>query len=82
MADLSDKIAAALAAGDGPEALRLIDVSDEFRRERILSWYGLFFDLAMQLVQTRFYRGVLEATFGYLELDGEVLADLREEAAS
>lgn len=82
MADLSDKTAAALAAGDGPEALRLIDVSDEFRREHILAWYGLFFDLAMQLVQTRFYRGVLEATFGYLELDGEVLADLREEAAS
>ena len=77
MADMSEAIAAALEADDVAEALRLVDVSDDFRTNHILSWYPQFFDLAMKLVETRFYRGVLRATRGYLEFDGETLADLR-----
>ena len=29
------------------------------------------------MVETRFYRGVLRATFGFLELDGGTLAELK-----
>lgn len=82
MADLSDKIARALASGDAEEAARLVGVSDDFRANHILSWYDRFSALAGQLVQTRFYRGVLAATGGYLKLDGEVLGALREQVAS
>ena len=77
MADMSERMAAALAAGNAAEALRLIDVSEDFRANHILAWYPQFFDLATKLVETRFYRGVLRATYGYLELDGETLSELR-----
>ncbi len=79
MADLSDKMQAALAAGNKAEALRLAEVSDDFRVNHILSWYDKLYELALKIVDTRFYRGVLKATFGYLELDGETLADIKTE---
>ncbi|MBR2789183.1 MAG: molecular chaperone TorD family protein [Eggerthellaceae bacterium] len=75
MADTSERMAAAVAAGNVAEALRLIDVSEDFRANHILSWYPQFFDLAMKMVETRFYRGVLRATFGFLQLDGGTLAE-------
>ena len=77
MADTSERMAAAVAAGNTAEALRLIDVSEDFRANHILSWYPQFFDLAMKMVETRFYRGVLRSTFGFLELDGGTLAELK-----
>ena len=77
MADVSDKMATALAAGNAEEVLRLIDVSEDFRTNHILSWYPQFFDLAMKMVETRFYRGVLRATFGFLQMDGDTLAELK-----
>lgn len=77
MADMADKTAAALREGDDAEVLRLLEVADEFRSKHILSWYGLFRDLALQLVKTRFYRGVLRAAGGYLELDGDLTAEVR-----
>ena len=77
MADMSERMAAAVAAGNTVEALRLAEVSEDFRANHILSWYPEFFDLATKLVETRFYRGVLRAAFGFLQLDGETLAELR-----
>lgn len=81
MADMADAAASAVAADDLAEALRLIDVSEDFRMNHILSWYPQFFDLATKLVETRFYRGVLRATYGFLEMDGDTLAELRAELA-
>ncbi len=81
MADLSDKTAEAWTTGSRDEALRLIDASQEFLREDILSWYEPFYDLALKIVQTRFYRGVLKAAFGFLQLDNETLEDLRDALA-
>ncbi len=78
MADLSDKTADALAKGDRQEALRLVGVSREFLTGHILSWYGLFYDLAAKIVETRFYRGVLKATYGYLQSDGGTLDEIEK----
>ena len=77
MAVMSEKMAAAVEAGNMAEALRLAEVSDDFRANHILSWYPKFFDLAIHLVETRFYRGVLRATYGFLQLDGDTLAELK-----
>jgi TorA maturation chaperone TorD len=77
MADLSEKIAEALRNDDIKEARRLVEVSENFRTGHILSWYGKLFDLASQIVETRFYHGVLNATYGYLELDGDTLNDIK-----
>ena len=78
MADLSQRAAEALGSRDVDEALRLLDVSDDFRTNHILAWYPLFFELATKIVETRFYRGVLRATYGFLEFDGETIDELRE----
>ena len=82
MADLSQKMAAAVQAGDLNEALRLAGASDEFRTGHILTWYDKFYDLALRIIETRFYRGVLEAVYGYLSLDAELLADVRAALAA
>lgn len=78
MADMSDAMAAALAAGDTAEALRLADVSEDFRANHLLGWYPALYELALKIVETRFYRGVLKATYGYLELDGDTLAEMKQ----
>lgn len=78
MADLSQRAADALRAGDAKEARRLMAVSLDFRANHILTWYGQFFELAMKIVDTRFYRGVLEAAYGYLELDGDTIVEACE----
>lgn len=81
MADMSDKISAALRTGESEEALRLIDSSLDFLQNDILNWYKSFYELSLNLIETRFYRGVLKATFGYLLNDVVALQDLREEIA-
>lgn len=82
MADLSDKIGAAFTDDNSQEALRLIDSSLDFLHNDILNWYKPFYELSLNLIETRFYRGVLKATFGYLLNDVVVLQDLREALAS
>ena len=57
---LSDRIIAALEAGDDAEALRQVRVSRAFLADHILSWFDTFQDLALLLLETRFYRGVLK----------------------
>lgn len=77
MADLSEKAVQAYTSDDFTETLRLIDVSQTFLKENILNWYGDFCELALKILDTRFYRGVVKATYGYLKLDETTLADLR-----
>ncbi len=77
MADLSDKARDAVEAKDFAEALRLMDASGDFLENHILSWYGSFYDLATKIIDTRFYRGVLKATYGYLEADETTIGELR-----
>ncbi len=78
MADLSRKAAHAYSKGEGEEVLRLMDVSRAFLQNNILSWYGAFYELALNIIETRFYRGVLEATYGYLRLDDDAIGDLMD----
>ncbi|MDR0513800.1 MAG: molecular chaperone TorD family protein [Coriobacteriaceae bacterium] len=79
LAVLSDRATAALEAGDTEEAHRILDLSADFINGHILTWIGLLADRAAQILRTRFYRGLLAATQGYLELDLETIADVKEE---
>ncbi|MDR1713717.1 MAG: molecular chaperone TorD family protein [Coriobacteriales bacterium] len=81
LAILSDRAATALADGDKAAAVRDLELSRDFINEHILTWYGLLAERAAQLLQTRFYRGLLKATQGYLDLDQETIADLLAELA-
>lgn len=79
MALLSRRAEMALAEGNKDNALHDLQVSKDFLKQHIASWYDEFCDLAMNLIKTRFYRGVLKITRGYIAFDQEVLRDLIEE---
>ena len=59
--------------------MRLIDVSRQFVEEHVLTWFPQLQELAMAMLGTRFYKGVLKITRGYLELDLRTLDDLKAE---
>ena len=67
------KVVAALEAGDDAEALRQVRVSRAFLADHILSWFDTFQDLALLLLETRFYRGILKISKGFFLEDAELL---------
>lgn len=76
---LSTEIAAHLRAGEVEAAVEKIDVSHQFIEEHILTWFPQLMELALLMLKTRFYRGVLKITQGYLQLDLQTLDDLKAE---
>lgn len=76
---LSGRIADALAAGDDAGALAQVRVSRAFLADHILSWFDTFQDLALLLLQTRFYRGVLKVSKGFFLEDAELLDSMAVE---
>lgn len=76
---LSERIAAALEAGDDGEALRQVRVSRAFLADHILSWFDTFQELALLLLETRFYRGVLKISKGFFLEDAELLDSMAVE---
>lgn len=79
LAVLSDRIAEALAAGDDAEALRQVEVSRAFLADHILSWFDTFQGVALYLIQTRFYRGILKISKGFFLEDAELLDSIAVE---
>jgi TorA maturation chaperone TorD len=75
---LSNRAIAALNAGDLKEVIRLLKLSKGFINQNILTWFDQLADLVNQIITTRFYRGVLKITKGYLLLDNQTLDDLIE----
>lgn len=79
MAVLADRAGLALAQGDSAEALRNLVLSHRFLEEHLLSWFDTFRTRALDILTTRFYRGVLRVTGAFLQLDAEVLDDMISE---
>lgn len=76
---LSERIAAVLEAGGDAEALAQVRVSRAFLADHILSWFDTFQDLALLLLQTRFYRGILKISKGFFLEDAELLDSMAVE---
>ncbi len=76
---LSDRIAAALEAGDDAGALEQVQASRAFLADHILSWFDTFQDLALLLLETRFYRGILKISKGFFAEDAELLQSMAVE---
>lgn len=73
---LSRRVSRTLDAGEYGKALKDLEVSRVFLDTHILSWFDDFVAIANLILKTRFYRGVLKITKGYLELDGQTMLDL------
>ena len=76
---LSERIAAVLEAGGDAEALAQVRVSRASLADHILSWFDTFQDLALLLLQTRFYRGILKISKGFFLEDAELLDSMAVE---
>lgn len=76
---ISGRIAEALRAGDDAEALRQVNVSRAFLADHILSWFDTFQDLALLLLQTRFYRGILKVSKAFFLEDAALLDSMAVE---
>ena len=79
LAVMSDRAAEALSEGRISEACESLEESRDFINKLILSWYDRFMDIALKLIEVRFYRGVLKVTKGYLLMDLETIDDMLEE---
>ena len=62
-----------------PSALAQVRVSRAFLADHILSWFDTFQDLALLLLQTRFYRGILKISKGFFLEDAELLDSMAVE---
>jgi TorA maturation chaperone TorD len=76
---LSERSAQALGDADLQAAVSNLELSRDFINQQILTWFKQFSDLANLLIETRFYRGVLKITEGYLLLDLNTIDDMIEE---
>lgn len=74
LAIINERAADALRKGDA--AAELLRVEAAFIEECVLDWFPRFYALALKLVGTRFYRGVLRMTKGFLLDEREVIEDL------
>jgi len=76
MAIMSGRAIDLLQGGQTDEAIKNLELQKTFLQDHILSWFKQFADRATLVLKTRFYRGVLKITEGYLALDFETLEDL------
>ena len=76
LAILSERAFAAFQSDDLDEFRRNLKLSRDFTHNHILSWFGLLAKRAYKILKTRFYRGVIKATEGYLRLDLQIIDEL------
>lgn len=81
LAVLCDRCAKAVEAGDRDEALRVLGVQKAFLEEHVLAWFPRFHNLTTKLLETRFYRGVLNVSRGFLESEPESIDGLAQAVA-
>jgi TorA maturation chaperone TorD len=79
LAVMSERSAQALQKGLVEDARECLMQSRDFIDQHILNWFGELSDIANKLINTRFYRGVLRVTEGYLRMDLETIHDMLEE---
>lgn len=76
LAVLSERAQVNFMDHDIDRTIHYLTVSKSFIEENVLTWFAAFVDRAARILKTRFYKGLLKATQGYLDLDLDVLRDL------
>lgn len=70
---LSERASENIAQANTTEALEDLQAARSFIEEQIISWFPTLSKRAEQFMTTKFYKGVLKMTQGYLEDDLETL---------
>lgn len=76
LAILCERSISALEQGDTTEALRLLEVQRSFVTNHINRWFGRFHNLTTKFIETRFYRGILNITQGFLESEPDAIDEI------
>jgi TorA maturation chaperone TorD len=76
MAVLCDRAQSALEISDYDACLENLRTQKKFCELHILSWFNRFYALSSLMIKTRFYRGVLKITRGFLESELEAIEGL------
>lgn len=79
---LSERAAQNLRDGAFDTALQQVNMSTAFIRDHILSWFDDFEGVASKLIATRFYRGILKITRGFLLFDVDLLTEIESTLAT
>lgn len=77
---LSGRMENGVRCGAWEEVLNWAETSARFVDDHVLSWFDDFEDVALRLVRTRFYRGFIGITEGFLRFDRELLDDVADVA--
>lgn len=75
LAIMSQRAADMVRGGNRAGSVDALMLSKEFLEKHILTWFDAFQDLALLILKTRFYRGVLKVTKGFMIFDVELLDD-------
>lgn len=75
MAHLSQEALEAFQSGE--DGMHLIDGTEQFLHEHLEQWVSEFCDDVEEGAQTDFFLGLAKVTRGWLEVDAEILAELR-----
>lgn len=81
MAILCERTLAALERGDGTEARRVLAAQRSFVTEHINRWFTRFHHLTTRFIETRFYRGVLNVTQGFLDEEPGLIDEIADAIA-
>ena len=73
MALLSARASEQLAKGNAEDALVDLKTARQFLKVQIISWFPAFSERAEIFMTTKFYKGILKMTYGYLMDDEDVL---------
>lgn len=77
LAMMCTRAAQVLKDGEANEAIRNLGVQTEFLRNHLLAWFPQMKAIALHLVKTPFYSGVLKATEGYFVCLESDLAEMQ-----
>ena len=76
LAELLDRINAALKEKRWQDALALAQTVQKFHTEHQLNWIDDLCDAIADTANTRFYRGLAKVTRGFVHLEEEVISDM------
>lgn len=66
LAQQCDRVVACLEASGVEDACDKLELQRTFVKQEVLTWFPAFYELASQMVRTRFYRGMLKIAYDFL----------------
>lgn len=78
MAEMIDRMAAAVQNGDAQGASHNFQVQKDFFEQHLANWLPDFSDAIKEHCNTDFYRGIAELTDGFVAMEKETIAELSD----